>query len=267
MAEQTADRGEELGVTFDTGALLDLALHMANRADDIALTGFSDAIRFETKADGSPVTRIDREIETVVRDTVEREHPQAGVLGEEYGEEDGLGRWVIDPIDGTQQYIDGDPKWAVLIAYELAEEPLLGVISAPALGLRWWAGKGLGARMSYRGAVSAARVSITKRMSKAYGILLGGLVSEGWPSHSTVERRLTEAGARISRRGVSWEAVRVAGAELDLALTTGNRWDIAPLPVIVREAGGWAEVVEDGDGLNRIVLSNHQLAGELAELI
>lgn len=265
--ERTGTRPE---VKVDTGALLDLALHMANRADEIALGGFAGGMRFDTKSDGSPVTRIDREVESVLRDTIEREHPQAGVLGEEYGEEQGVGRWVIDPIDGTQQYIEGDPKWAVLIAYEVGDEPVLGVISAPALGLRWWAGAGLGARMSYRGVVSAARVSMTKRVSKAYGILVGGFHSEGWPTRehsSVIEERLAAAGVRISRRGVSWEAVRVAGAEIDLALTTGARWDIAPLPVIVREAGGWAEVFEHGNGLNRIVLSNRQLVGELTQLI
>lgn len=270
MTEQSKRTGGELGATVDTAALLDLALHMASRADDIALGAFAGGISFETKSDGSPVTRVDREVETVLRDTVEREHPQAGVLGEEYGEEDGFGRWVIDPIDGTQQYIEGNPKWALLLAYEVEEEPIVGVISAPALGLRWWAGEGLGARTSYRGVVSAARVSITSEMSRAFGMLLGGFYSEGWPSREdsrAIERRFSEAGARISRRGVSWEAVRVAGAEFDLALTTGKRWDVAPLPVIVREAGGWADVVEDDRGFNRIVLSNSRLAGELTGLI
>lgn len=270
MTEQRERPGRQSGATVDAGALVDLAMHMANRADDIALGGFDRGIRFESKADGSPVTRIDREVETVLRDTVEREHPRAGVLGEEYGEEDGLGRWVFDPIDGTQQFIDGDPRWAVLIAYELDGEALVGVVSAPALGVRWWAGQGLGARSSYQGVVSAARVSITRRMSKAFGMLLGGFHTEGWPSPEDsrrIDAGLAGSGARISRRGVSWEAVRVAGAEYDLALTTGQRWDVAPMPVIVREAGGWAEVFEEDDGVNRIVVSNRQLSGELSRLI
>lgn len=270
MAERRADPGKDPGATTDTGALLDLALHMVNRADDIALTGFTGAIRFDRKADGSPVTRIDREVETVLRDTVEREHPQAGVLGEEYGEEDGFGRWVIDPIDGTQQYIEGDPKWAVLVAYELEDVSLLGVVSAPALGLRWWAGAGLGARRSHQGVVSTAQVSITRRMSKAFGMLVGGFHSEGWPTQEDSERievQLADSGTRITRRGVSWEAVRVAGAEFDLAFTTGARWDVAPLPVIVREAGGWADIVAEPDGLHRIAVSNQQLASEVSALI
>lgn len=260
----------QLETTVDIPALLALALHMANRADEIGLGGFDRGIEFESKADGSPVTRVDREIETMLRDTVEREHPQAGVLGEEYGEEEGLGRWVFDPIDGTQQFIDGDPRWAVLIAYEMDDKPLLGVVSAPAVGHRWWAGRGLGARSSYQGAVSAARVSMTRRMASAFGMLLGGFHSEGWPgpeNASRIDTNLTRAGAKISRRGVSWEAVRVAGAEYDLALTTGRRWDVAPMPVIVREAGGWAEVFDGEDGLSHIAVSNRQLAGDLANLI
>jgi histidinol-phosphatase len=126
----------------DVGALVDLALHMANRADEIALAGFGRAHAFEVKADGSPVTRIDREVESMLRDTIEREHPSAGVLGEEYGKERGVGRWVLDPIDGTREFVQGDPRFSVLIAYDLNGVPQLGVMSAPALGLRWWAGRG-----------------------------------------------------------------------------------------------------------------------------
>jgi len=256
--------------TVEVEALLDLALHMANRADEIALAGFRDGSKVDIKPDGSPVPRVDREIESVIRDTIEREHPRAGVLGEEYGEEPGVGRWVIDPIDGTREFVKGDPRFSVLIAYELDDEPLLGVVSSPALGLRWWAGAGLGARRAHRGMISAARVSITKHLSRSQGLLLGGFHSEGWPDRRgslRLELGLLGEGARLNRRGVSWEAVRVAGAEFDFAFTSGHRWDVAPLPVIVREAGGWAEMVETRSGLSRIAVSNRQLAVEIAGLI
>lgn len=242
--------------TVDVEGLVDLALHMANRADEIALSGFAAGAREETKADGTPVTRIDREVETVLRDTIEREHSEAGVLGEEYGEESGVGRWVIDPIDGTRQFLDGDPRFAVLISYELGGEPVLGVVSAPALDARWWAGEGLGALFCHLGVVRAARVSGTRRMAKAQGMLLGGFDQE------SVARR-----PRLSRRSVSWEAVRVATGEYDFALTTGYRWDVSPLPVIVSEARGFGQLIEDEDGVNRLAVSNRHLADEVSALI
>lgn len=250
----------------DIEGLLELALHMANRADEIAMAGFGNDTREETKSDGSPVTRVDREVETAIRDTIEREHPEAGVLGEEYGEENGVGRWIIDPIDGTREFLDGDPRFSVLIAYELHDESRLGVVSAPALDLRWWAGEGLGARYCYRGVVKAARVSITKRMVRAHGMLLGGLHTNP-PDTSKALRLKGRAGAeanRLNRRSVSWEAVRVATGEFDFALSTGRLWDLAPLPVIVREAGGWARVIEQDNGLHHLAVSNPHLAHQVA---
>jgi histidinol-phosphatase len=236
--------------TIGIDQMLDLALHMAHRADEIALAGFGGDPAFETKADGSPVTRADREIESMLRDTIEREHPSAGILGEEYGEEGGVGRWILDPIDGTREFVSSDPRFSVLIAYELDGESLLGVVSAPALGLRWWAGRGLGASVSHRGGESVARVSQTRDMSHSRGLLLGG--AEAAPSVD---------GARLSRSGVSWEAVRVAGGQFDFALTAGSLWDVAPLPVIVEEAGGVAGLQEVDEGLWRLLVTNRHLAG------
>lgn len=255
--------------TLDTKAMLDLALHMANRADEIALAGFRGGARPDIKADGSPVTRVDREIESMIRDTIEREHPQAGVLGEEYGEELGEGRWVVDPIDGTREFVKWDPRFSILIAYELDADVLLGVVSAPALGSRWWAGVGLGARRSHRGMISAAQVSEHDALAGARGMLLGGFHSKGWPgpeAAAEIEESLIADGVDLTRRGVSWEAVKVATAEFDFALTAGYRWDVAPLEVIVREAGGWVATSETPDGVNRIAVSNGRLAGVMGPL-
>ena len=241
--------------TIDIVGLLDLALHMANRADDIALAGFGGDVVVDTKSDGSPVTRVDREIESMLRDTVCREHPQAGVLGQEYGEEKGVGRWVFDPIDGTREFVAGDSRFAILIAYELEGVPLVGVVSAPALQLRWWAGLGHGAARSYRGGVSNARVSATRRWARSRGLIVGGL------EPGKVEGLMT-GGVSLSRRGVSWEAVRVASGEIDFAVTCGEAWDVAPLGVIISEAGGRVGRTIQDDGLIRVVASNRHIADE-----
>ena len=251
----------------ETAHLLDLALHMANRADDIALSSFDSGVRYELKADGSPVTRVDREVEAALRDTIEREHPQAGVIGEEYGEEAGLGRWIIDPIDGTGLYIDGDPRFATLLAYALEGQCLVGVVSAPALGLRWWAGRGLGARFAYRGFVRTAKTSKTRRLSRSQGMLLGGLHSSGPDGTRRMDEVLSAPAVSLRTRGVSWEAVRVASAEYDFAVTSGHLWDVAPLGVIVEEAGGRATVDTDDDELFRVRVSNRYLAGDIATMI
>lgn len=244
----------------DVAPVLDLALHMAIRADDIALAGFGGGVKAEIKSDGSPVTRVDREIESMLRDTVEREHPQAGVLGEEYGEEIGAGRWVFDPIDGTREFVAGDPRFATLIAYELGGVPVVGVVSAPALHLRWWAGVGLGAAHSYQGRVTQARVSATRRWARARGLVVGGL-------EPATNEALVSGGVRWSRRGVSWEAVRVSSGEVDFAVARGQIWDVAPLGVIVSEAGGRSGSSVLPNGQIRLVASNRHLAEQTQSLL
>ncbi len=244
----------------DVGALLDLALHMANRADEIALAAFGSDPGVDIKEDGSPVTRVDREIEAMLRDTVDREHPRAGVIGEEYGEEQGVGRWVFDPIDGTREFIARDPRFATLIAYQFGGETLVGVVSAPALQLRWWAGLGTGAVSLYRGRVELARTSATRRWDRARGLILGD-----FKTRSLEEPPIGE-GARSSRLGVSWDGVRVATGEYDFAVTSGAIWDVAPLALIVSEASGSAR--EDAqEGTFRLALSNRHLAGRVLPLV
>lgn len=263
MTSQRELSGTSVGEA-DARLLLDLALHMAERADEIALEGFHAVERVvENKPDGTPVTDVDRAVESMIRATIEREHPEAGVLGEEYGSERGVGRWVIDPIDGTSEFMRRDPRFATLIAYELDDVARVGVVSAPALGVRWWAGEGCGARLSYRGEVTAARVSITRRIDRSFGMMLGGSGDDGWESRAraeSVRRELAKGGARLASKGVSWEAVRVSAGEFDFAFSSGWRWDVAPMPLIIEEAGGNAWLTEDAAGRSRLTVSNRQLA-------
>src|SRR5476649_2217800 len=114
----------------------------------------------ETKPDLTPVTEADQAVERALREHLAKRAPGHGVLGEEYGDEvsDSEFRWVIDPIDGTKGYVRGVPVWATLIGLEHRGTPIVGAVSAPALGTRWWAGRGLGAfRDGTRISVSGVR--------------------------------------------------------------------------------------------------------------
>jgi histidinol-phosphatase len=130
------------------GRDLDLALELAARADAITLARFGALdLRVAHKPDLTPVTDADEAVETALRDVLARERPGDDVFGEEQG---GTARhsgrqWVIDPIDGTKNFVRGVPVWASLIALLQDGTPTVGVVSAPALGRRWWAGQGLGA--------------------------------------------------------------------------------------------------------------------------
>src|SRR5262249_10045387 len=133
---------------------LALALELAHVADEVTLSRFrAHDLTVETKPDLTPVTDADHAAEEALRAVLRERRPHDGVLGEEAGELQGEARavaaparrWVIDPIDGTKGYARGIPVWATLVALEHDGVPVVGVVSAPALGARWWAGRGLGA--------------------------------------------------------------------------------------------------------------------------
>ena len=126
---------------------LAFALSLADLADPISAGRFrSTDLHVETKPDRTFVTEADREIERVLRARIEAERPDDGILGEEFGASgDAPRRWVVDPIDGTHNYLRGIPIFGTLIALEVDAEGVLGVVSAPALGHRWWALRGSGA--------------------------------------------------------------------------------------------------------------------------
>ncbi|MFE1346347.1 inositol monophosphatase family protein, partial [Streptomyces sp. NPDC058757] len=130
---------------------LRLAHALADAADAATMARFRALdLKVETKPDMTPVSEADRAAEELIRAGLQKERPADAILGEEYGVEGtGPRRWVIDPIDGTKNYVRGVPVWATLIALmeedETGFQPVVGVVSAPALGRRWWAAKGLGA--------------------------------------------------------------------------------------------------------------------------
>src|SRR5205823_6928064 len=126
---------------------LAFALELADAAAAIALPRFRAVdLVVETKPDLTPVTEADRAVERELRRRIEKERPGHAVVGEELGATgEGARRWILDPIDGTKNYVRGIPVWASLVALERDGEMAVGVVSAPALGRRWWAARGQGA--------------------------------------------------------------------------------------------------------------------------
>ena len=129
---------------------LAFALGLADLADATSLRRFrATDLHVETKPDLTPVTEADRAVEEALRDRIGAKRAGESVLGEEFGgdslDEDSSARWIVDPIDGTKNYVRGIPVWATLIALERDGALAVGVASAPALGHRWWGCRGLGA--------------------------------------------------------------------------------------------------------------------------
>jgi histidinol-phosphatase len=218
----------------------DLLTQVAGVADGIALRYFrSAALQVEHKADGSPATRADREIEQAARGIVGDGYPGLGVLGEEYGETHGAGaaRLIIDPIDATHNFVRGIPIFATLLAIEEKGEIVAGVVSAPALGTRWSAIRGGGA---YR---NGARISVSRvaRLEEAQ------LFHAGLAAMQTRREAVMALASRVGRSrgfGDFYQDVLVAEGSGEIAVDFGIApWDVAPLIVIVEEAGGRATSV------------------------
>jgi histidinol-phosphatase len=192
----------------------------------------------ETKPDLTPVTEADRAVECAIRRRLARDRPDDGILGEEHG---GTGpggrRWIVDPIDGTRNYSRGIPVWATLIALEEESGLQLGVVSAPALGCRWWAGRGTGAFVNGE----PIRVSRVGRVEDA--VLCFALEQE----LPAIAHRCWHPRAY----GDFWAHMLVAEGSVDGAIDAIGVavWDLAAIRPIVEEAGGR---FTDRDGVARI---------------
>ena len=171
------------------------------------------------------MTDADRAVERALRELVARERPGDGVLGEEEGDDGGAVRWIVDPIDGTRNFSRGVPVWATLIALERDGVRVCGVVSAPALGRRWWAARGEGAFAN--GApirASSVRELPEATVSCTYGADLARLEPLVWHARGL---------------GDFWQHVLVAEGALDAAVDARLAlWDYAALEPIVEEAGG-----------------------------
>ena len=215
--------------------LLNVAADVAHLAGRRTLAYFNAGVAVETKADDTPVTRADREAEQVVREVIARRFPTHSILGEE-GEDvhgDPSYRWIIDPIDGTKSFIHGVPLYGVLIGVEVRNRPSVGVIYLPATDELIAAADGLGCTWNGR----PCRVSDVSTIEEA--TILAGSITRAI-DRSDAYRTLADR-ARLNRGwgdcyGYALVATGRAEAMLDPRI---NPWDCAPLPPILREAGGW----------------------------
>jgi histidinol-phosphatase len=221
---------------------LQLALRLADLADEITMDRFRAVdLAVETKPDMTPVSEADTQVERTLRSHLEAARPADATLGEEYGAEDPPAngrRWIIDPIDGTQGYVRGVPVWATLVALEAHGEPVVGVVSAPALGRRWWAARGEGAHVAEGAASRMLAVSRIRRLADAQ-FCYGGL--EDWRKQDREEQFLQLAGQVARTRGFGdfWQYMLVAEGAAEIASDpAASIWDLAAPLVIVTEAGG-----------------------------
>ncbi len=230
----------------DLAAWLGLALDLCDAADRIALDWYRRAVPTR-KADRTFVTEADRAIERLIRERIRAVHPDHGLVGEEYGDEESRSgvRWYIDPIDGTHNFIRGVPLFGTLLAVEVADEMQVGVMSAPALGQRWHATRGLGATAVDGAGTRQVHVSQVADLADAqlvYGSRRETIASGLMPGFDD----LVAAAWRDRGFGDFWGYALVAEGAAEAMFETGmHSWDVAAPMVIIEEAGGR---VTDVDG-------------------
>lgn len=221
---------------------LALALLLADRADTLTSSRFGALdLRVDTKPDLTPVTDADRAVETELRQVLARERPNDSVVGEEFGGDTAFtGRqWIIDPIDGTKNFVRGVPVWASLIALLHDGVPVVGAVSAPALRRRWWAEHGRGAFVAVDGA-AARRISVSSVAQLSSASLSFSSLS-GWAQLGVRDRFIALADAvwRVRAFGDFLSYCLVAEGAVDIAAEPEvSVWDLAALDILVREAGG-----------------------------
>ena len=223
----------------DLAELLQFALHASDAADAISLSGFtSRSFGVTRKADNSEVTDIDRATEQAIVASLNSARPDYGIYGEEFGTSgpaDAEYQWVIDPIDGTTNFVRGVPVWATLIALVRNGVPELGVVSAPAMGFRWWATTGGGA--FFNG--TRIYASSTATISEAH---VSTTPNAGWQAVGGIPKLVQLQTDALRARGFGdfWQHMLVAQGAIDVAVDVIGLqpYDNAAIYPIVQEAGG-----------------------------
>jgi histidinol-phosphatase len=225
---------------FDAFSELQFAIQLADLADEMTLPYYTNrSFSLDWKANRTEVTEADRNTESAISAVVLEQRPGHGLFGEEHGlvgDADSPWRWIIDPIDGTSNFVRGIPVWATLVALTHAEHgAVIGVVSAPAMGRRWWAARGLGSfadgrrlQVSKVAALDEAQVCTT--------------FAKGWDELGLTEElvRLQQAAYRARGFGDFWQHMLVAEGAVDLAVDAVGLqpYDLAAVMVVVEEAGG-----------------------------
>lgn len=221
---------------------LNFALELADAADRITLARYrAQDLRIETKPDNTPVTEADKATEEMLREMIAAKFPSDGILGEEFGLENETAEriWVLDPIDSTKNYLRGVPVWGTLIALLIKDDPIVGVVSCPALGRRWWAMRSQGAfTKDVDGSVRPISVSHVTRISDASFSYSDEI---GWAAHGNGNgfNNLKETVWRTRAYGDFWSHLLVAEGAVEIAAEPElGKWDMAANTAIVIEAGG-----------------------------
>lgn len=214
---------------------VELAQKAALKAGKVALRHFRKGVSAQTKADGTPVTKADKETEEILIDSLQKGIPGSGFLGEEFGEQGSKARrWIIDPIDGTRNFIRGVPIWALLVALEEEGEITVGIVHSPATGELWSARKGGGAFHNGK-RISVSSVGALEKAT----LLHSGLkkIKESFYWESLL--RLVQKTPYQRGPGDYLGYVLVAQGQGEIYLENGLKpWDIAANKIIVEEAGG-----------------------------
>jgi histidinol-phosphatase len=245
---------------------------LADAADDITMRRFRALdLSVQSKPDLTPVTDADLATEESLRNVLRRARPRDAMLGEEYGRT-GVGQrcWVIDPIDGTANFVRGVPVWATLIGLMADREVVVGVVSAPALGRRWWGAKDGGAWTGRSlTKASACRVSEVTRLEEA-SLSYSDLAS--WEKNGQLDAfvRLARSVWRTRAYGDFWSHVLVAEGAVDISAESDvSLWDLAAVQIIVQEAGGVftdlaGNMTPDGGS---VLCTNGQLHDEVLDML
>ncbi len=244
-------------MSHSRGEDLALAHRLADAADAITLTRYQALdLAVTTKPDNTPVTDADKSAESAIRALLHAHRPDDGIVGEEFGDL-GLEKnryWVIDPIDGTKNFLRGVPTWATLIALveksaSGEEKVVAGVVSAPALFRRWYAHEGGGAFVVVNGEIpkriSVSQVSEIENSSISHSDFIG------WGNRLSAFNSLLSSAWRTRAHGDFWSHMLVAEGAVDIAVEPSLAlWDMAALDIVVREAGGRFTNLEGVDGIH-----------------
>lgn len=237
----------------DLTADLALALRLADAADAASMDRFDAAdLVVQIKPDATHVTEADLATERAIRAILTAERPADGVFGEEFGATGSSARqWIIDPIDGTANYLKGIPMWSTLIALSIDGVPRVGVASQPALGRRWWAASGLGAWTNTPdGAPARLAVSSVDSIAEASASFQS---IRQWDEVGQVDALLRLASAVWRDRGYgdAWPYMLLAEGRLEFVAEFGvKEYDIAAIVPIIHEAGGRFTSFDGNDSLS-----------------
>ena len=245
-------------MTVDLAEDLALALELADLADAVSLARFRAVdLEVQTKPDRTPVTEADLAVERTIRGRIAEARPGDGILGEEFGiEGDSTRQWIIDPIDGTANFLRGVPVWGTLIALAIDGVPVIGVASSPAMGRRWWAARGAGAwttatagelgQLDQGADAASARIPGARRLrvSSVERLADASLSFQSlgqWRDAGALDQllELSQQVWRDRAYGDLWSYMLLAEGAIDLTGEFDVKvYDLAALVPIVEEAGG-----------------------------